>query len=315
MRIQKRFLSLALLGIAVIAASCGQKSGPADSGANPPPEPKTQAVKAVDNGTIISKEGNRWLITAYIEKNGTPYIDAYWFTVTDRTALQTSGGQTVTPDKAAIGAQVEAWHTGTVAESYPMQTAAAKIVVRDDARKAPEGMIGQAEAVRLALQSQTGSTMAQAVKNVSLHADNGYWNVELVRHEAVGQPATVRIDARSGRTIPIPVAENDAFRLFSPRPGTEASSPIVVEGEARVFEAAFSWTLEDGHNVLAEGHAKAEEGAPAWGRFRFEIGYGKASQPNMTLLLFVHSAKDGKVEHQLAVPLKVPKDRIDYTIK
>lgn len=314
---QRRFLVLALVCMAIVTASCGQKENPAptDSMANQPPEQKMQAVKAADKGTIIRKDGNRWLIAAYVEKNGASSIDAYWFTVTEQTIIQTGGGQNVSQDQAAIGSQVDVWHTGRVAESYPAQAVAAKMVLRDDAQKAPEGMIGQAEAVRLALQSQTGTTAARAVKNVSFHAENGYWDVELVRHEAIDQPQTVRIDARSGQTIPVPVAENDAFRLFSPKPGTTASSTFVVEGEARVFEAAFSWSLEDGHNVLAEGHGKAEEGAPAWGRFRFEVSYGKASQPNMMLLLFVESAKDGKVTHQLVVPLKVPEDRIDYTFK
>ncbi|WP_372814255.1 Gmad2 immunoglobulin-like domain-containing protein [Paenibacillus sp.] len=269
----------------------------------------------VDKGSIIQKEGSRWLITAYVEKNGAPYIDAFWFTVNERTVLQNSGGRNVSPESMPVGAQVEAWHAGAVKESYPAQTVAAKIIMHDHTKEVPEGMIGQTDAVQAALQSQTGPTAAWAVKTASLDAENGYWNVELVQHETVDQPVTIQIDARSGQTVPIPVAANDAFRVFSPLPGTKVGPTFTVEGEARVFEAAFSWTLEDGHTILAEGHEMAEEGAPAWGRFHFDVSYEKASQPNMMLILYIHSAKDGGAGHELIVPLKVPEERINYTVE
>ncbi|WP_052703063.1 Gmad2 immunoglobulin-like domain-containing protein [Paenibacillus beijingensis] len=315
MRQQKGFLFLALMCIAALLASCGQGNGSADSPANEGSEEETTAVKVFDKGSIIRKEGPRLLITAYVQKNDAPYIDAFWFTVNEQTVVQNSEGQHVPLDNISVGAQVEAWHTGTVEESYPAQTAAAKIIVHEDTQEVPEGMVGQTEAVQAALQSQTGSTAASAVKSASLDAENGYWNVELVHHETVDQPVTVRIDARSGEPVPIPVAENEVFRLFSPQPGTETGPTFTVEGEARVFEAAFSWTLEDGHTILAEGHEMADEGAPAWGRFRFDVSYEQASQANMTLILFIHSAKDGSVQHRLIIPLKVPEERIDHTVE
>jgi len=207
---------------------------------------------------------------------------------------------------------VEAWHVGTVDTSYPAQSGAAKIIVQDDAQKVPEGMIGQSEAIKAALQAQTGPTAARALKNVSLQAEDGFWKIELVQYEAIDQPQILRVEARTGKMIPVPVAENDAFRVYSPVPGTKVNATFTVEGEARVFEAAFSWTLEDGHNILAEGHQMAEEGAPAWGRFRFEVSYKNASQANIMLILYVHSAKDGKAEKQLVIPLKVSEEQIKY---
>lgn len=310
MRKQNGILILALICIATLLASCGQGSSSGDSTEKQVTEKETPAVKIIDKGTIIQKEGNRWLITAYVEKNGAPYIDAFWFTVNEKTAYRNRGGQNVSPEKISVGAQVEAWHTGAVAESYPAQTVAAKIIVYDDIRKVPEDMIGQNGAVQAALHSRTGSTAAWALKKASFDAENGYWNVELVKHETADQPVTVRIDARSGQTLPIPVAENNAFRVYSPLPGTEAGPTFTVEGQARVFEAAFSWTLEDGHTILAQGHEMAEEGAPAWGHFRFDVSYKKASQPNMMLTLFIYSAKDGSVEHKLTIPLKAPKELV-----
>lgn len=318
MRKQKGFLFLALIGVAaLLMASCGQNGGPADSPANPGSgqEPEPSAVKAIDKGTVIQKEGNRLLITAYVEKNGAPYIDAYWFTVNEQTVFQDSGGKNVPRENISVGTQVQAWHTGAVEESYPAQTGAAKIILYKDTEQVPEGMIDRTKAVQSALQSQTGSTAAWAVKNALLDAENGYWNVELVKHEAADQPITVQIDARSGQPVPAPVAENEVFRVHSPKPGTEAGPSFTVEGEARVFEAAFSWKLEDGHTILAEGHEMADGGAPEWGNFRFNISYDKASQADITLILFVYSAKDGSVEHELIVPLKAPEKLIDYTVE
>ncbi|MCQ6563787.1 Gmad2 immunoglobulin-like domain-containing protein [Paenibacillus mendelii] len=314
MRKQQWFLYLALICSALLLASCGQRSNSGDI-TSPVTEQETKAVKVIDKGNIIHKEGNRWLITAYVEKNGDPYIDAYWFTVNEQTVLQNSGGQDVQPEKVAIGTQVEAWHSGAVQESYPAQTTAAKLIMQDISQEAPADMIGQADAVQAALQSQSGATSAKAVKLASLDEENGYWNIELVRHETINQSVAIKIDARSGQIIPAPVAENDAFRVFSPQSGTEAGPTFTVEGEARVFEAAFSWTLEDGHTILAEGHEMAEAGAPEWGRFRFDVSYDKASQSNLMLILFIHSPKDGSVEHELIIPLKAPQDRVKATVE
>ena len=105
--------------------------------------------------------------------------------------------------------------------------------------------------------------------------------------------------------------ENESFRNISVT--KTGAGQYTVKGEARVFEAAFSWTLEDGHNILAEGHGMADQGAPAWGHFRFDVNYEQASQPNLTLILFVHSAKDGSVQQELIVPLQAPEDRIRYS--
>ncbi|MBP1989514.1 Gmad2 immunoglobulin-like domain-containing protein [Paenibacillus eucommiae] len=313
MRQQKGFLFLVLICMATLLASCGQGSVSGDSTVSPVSVKETKSVKVFDKGNIIQKEGNRWLITAYVEKNGSAYIDAFWFTVNEQTVLQNSGGQNVQPENMAIGAEVEAWHSGAVQESYPAQTTAAKIIMHDATQVVPEDMIGQSEAVQAALQSLTEPTAARAIKLVSLDAKNGNWNIELVQHEMVDQFVTLKIDARSGQSVSIPVVENDAFRVFSPQLGTEAGPTFTVEGEARVFEAAFSWTLEDGHTILAEGNEMAGVSAPEWGRFRFDVSYEKASQSNLMLILFIHSAKHGGVEHELIVPLKAPKDRINIT--
>jgi hypothetical protein len=292
--------------MASLLAACGQGGGSAD------PNGEATAIKVIDKGRLIQKEAGSWLITAYVEKEENAYIDAYWFTLNEQTVLENSRGESVSPDTIPVGAQLEAWHSGEVRESYPAQTDAAKIVLLEETQDVPDGMISESEAVQAALQSGSGSTFARAIKNAVLDAEKGCWSVELAEHETADQPVIVQIDARTGKPVPVPVAENEAFRVFSPEPGTESGQTFTVEGEARVFEAAFSWTLEDGHNILAEGHEMAESGAPEWGRFQFDVSYEKASQSNMMLILYVHSAKDGSTEHELVIPLKVPEELIQY---
>ncbi len=79
---------------------------------------------------------------------------------------------------------------------------------------------------------------------------------------------------------------------------------FVISGQAQVFEAAFSWVVEDGHNELKQGHEMTHAGAPAWGNFKFTVDVQKQN-PNSTLhlILFEASAKDGSRQHQLAIPL------------
>ncbi|MCW3075264.1 MAG: sporulation protein [Flaviaesturariibacter sp.] len=77
-----------------------------------------------------------------------------------------------------------------------------------------------------------------------------------------------------------------------------------VTGKAQVFEAAFSWVIEDGHNELKEGHEMTDEGAPAWGAFRFTVNTAKPrTNSTLHLILFEYSAKDGSRQYELPIAL------------
>jgi hypothetical protein len=104
------------------------------------------------------------------------------------------------------------------------------------------------------------------------------------------------------------VAENKAFRVYSPAPNTVIDGPFVVKGQARVFEAAFSYSFEDGHNILAEGHTMADMGAPEWGNFEFTVNFKEQpTSPTGVLTIFEISAKDGTPINVLHIPLKFDK--------
>lgn len=313
MRTQKKFWISAMLCLMMVLGACGQagqggNSGNGGSAAEPAPEPQDQGqeeiYKLMDRGEIISKDGDRWLVTAYQETGNEPFIDAYVLAVNDQTELQTSDGQTLTPDEVPVGAQVEVWHSGAIAESYPAQTTAAKMIL------SPDHSADRAKAVELALQAQEGETMARAVKQAEAE-DGGMWLVEIVSYEAMEQPVKVRVNPETGEVVRSAVAENEAFRVYAPAPNTEMGTSFTVEGEARVFEGSFSWVLEDGHVILAEGHETADAGAPEWGKFQFEVSFEKATQSNIMLILYENSAEDNSMQNELIIPLTVAEEHVE----
>jgi Immunoglobulin-like domain of bacterial spore germination. len=310
----------AMLCAALLLASCG--GGQRDAGSDPSNGASggdgdgRQPVRAFEKAHVISKQSGKWLITEYVETGANASVRAISFTVSEDTELTDREGNAVRPDDIAIGSQVEVWHDGVVAESYPEQARAVKIVLLDGALEQGDGMIGRAQAAGAALESALASEPAGiwAVKDARFNEELAYWTLNLASHSAPDEPMEVRVDGLSGKVFPVPAAENEAFRVFTPAPDTVLGNSFTVEGQARVFEAAFTWQLEDGHHILAEGHAMADEGAPAWGNFKLDIHFEKATQPHMMLLLYVHSAKDGSIEHQLVVPLKVREDLMDTTL-
>jgi len=100
--------------------------------------------------------------------------------------------------------------------------------------------------------------------------------------------------------------ENDAFKVTSVVNDSTGKNVLIVEGKASVFEATFLYRIEDGHNVLAEGHTMADMGAPEWGNFKLVINYDQPTSPNGVLTLYVASAKDGQPEDILNIPIQFP---------
>lgn len=96
---------------------------------------------------------------------------------------------------------------------------------------------------------------------------------------------------------------NQRFRAVTVQKTGE--DKYTIKGEGQIFEAAFSWVVEDGHNELLSGHQMTDAGAPEWGKFSFTVEVKKA-RPNstLTLILFESSAKDGSRQHQLPIVLE-----------
>ena len=79
---------------------------------------------------------------------------------------------------------------------------------------------------------------------------------------------------------------------------------FLVTGKGQIFEASFSWVVEDGHDELLSGHEMTDAGAPAWGSFSFTIDVQKEQENStLTLILFESSPKDGSRQYELPVML------------
>ena len=77
-----------------------------------------------------------------------------------------------------------------------------------------------------------------------------------------------------------------------------------VKGEGQIFEANFSWVVEDGHHELKSGFEQTDAGAPEWGKFDFSLEVLKSNENStLTLILFEISAEDGSHTHELPISL------------
>ncbi len=83
------------------------------------------------------------------------------------------------------------------------------------------------------------------------------------------------------------------------------SSPLTVQGSARVFEATVNLRLlSDDGKILGETFATATEGAPGRGEFEAIIGYVPPSDAKGTLEVFWISPKDGSETDKVQIPLQ-----------
>lgn len=94
---------------------------------------------------------------------------------------------------------------------------------------------------------------------------------------------------------------NSAFRHIQVQ--KLPTGALLLTGQARVFEAQFSWTLLKGATVLSTGTAQAAAGAPAWSSFQINLGTPTVPAAGLTVRLFEPSAKDGSPTHLLPVQI------------
>ncbi len=76
-----------------------------------------------------------------------------------------------------------------------------------------------------------------------------------------------------------------------------------VSGKGQIFEANFSYVVEDGLNELVTGNVMTDAGAPEWGNFEFIIELDNDEPSHKTLILFESSPEDGSRQHELIIPL------------
>lgn len=94
--------------------------------------------------------------------------------------------------------------------------------------------------------------------------------------------------------------ENESFKEVKV---SKSNGKITVEGKARVFEGVFQYAVISGTEILLENHYQTD-GAPAWGNFEITIDKKLMTKEDVSIELFVYSAKDGSKTGILTIPIK-----------
>lgn len=91
--------------------------------------------------------------------------------------------------------------------------------------------------------------------------------------------------------------ENDHFRNVAVE---GESGTYKVQGEARVFEGSFHYTVEDGHNILINEQTVETPGEPGWNAFELEVSLGDDDLPKsgvLTLVLYLDGPDGEEAAH------------------
>lgn len=271
-------------------------------------------IKLMDQGYIIkAEEGNQHLlITEWLDNS--QHGSAAWLTVDEETTITDSKQNKVSLEALRTGYRVEVWSQGSVTESSPVQAKAARIIVKSTE--------DEALAVAQSLSYLKDSKELRYIGEADYLQEEDRWKIQIIElgstHELfvnlqsnevieqVKEPDSHRGDEPGLDSDSSDIgAENETFRIFEPKPDTIIDKTLTVRGEARVFEAMLSYSLEDGHVILAEGHVQASQGAPEWGSFEIETTLlQQPTSPAGVLTIYEVSAKDGSPVHQLHIPVK-----------
>lgn len=100
------------------------------------------------------------------------------------------------------------------------------------------------------------------------------------------------------------LAASKNFVVFTPLEGAIITSPVTIEGKARVFEATFRIGIEDGHYQLANKVVMSDQGAPGWGYFKVELPFNRPTNPHGMIILSYENMKDGSMVEELMLPVK-----------
>jgi hypothetical protein len=94
--------------------------------------------------------------------------------------------------------------------------------------------------------------------------------------------------------------QNEVFKEVTV---SKVNGEATVKGKARVFEGVFQYAVISGTEILLENHYQTE-GAPAWGSFEITIDKDLLPKEDVSIELFVYSAKDGAKTDILTIPIK-----------
>lgn len=118
--------------------------------------------------------------------------------------------------------------------------------------------------------------------------------------------ATVLVSGNTLNATQIKVLEEPNIIIFSPQSNYAVGLPLVIDGEARVFESTFNYRLKDSDgSVLIENSAMAAApDAGQYGPFQISVNYPAPKGTTGTLEVFDYSAKDGSEIDKVIIPVR-----------
>lgn len=121
---------------------------------------------------------------------------------------------------------------------------------------------------------------------------------------AASGPRPLRAAGACGANPGPPDSAYPAIVVSAPAAGASSTSPLVVSGQARVFEAVVSLALKDGTGAtIVAATTQAQAGAPALAPFSTSISFSVAAVTPACLWVFEASARDGSPINIVQVPL------------
>lgn len=118
------------------------------------------------------------------------------------------------------------------------------------------------------------------------------------------------LSTSSGPTATPEVSTTGNIHVFGPTANMEIGLPVVIKGEARTFEAAFSYRIKNSKgDVLIEGHSMTTGTAdyPAFRPFEVSVNYPDPKTASGSIEVFEYSAKDGTEINKVIVPVTFAK--------
>jgi hypothetical protein len=119
-------------------------------------------------------------------------------------------------------------------------------------------------------------------------------------------PTSAATQTAAASATPITSAKG-FITVARPLSGARITSPLLISGDASVFEAALQWRIVDGGGtVYAQGITTASAGAPARGTFTVNVTYtGPATDVTGFVEVYETSPRDGSIDDIVRVPVTI----------
>ncbi|MEP7002903.1 MAG: Gmad2 immunoglobulin-like domain-containing protein [Chloroflexota bacterium] len=116
-------------------------------------------------------------------------------------------------------------------------------------------------------------------------------------------PSATVASTQSPKASPV-VSAKGFISITSPTVNAKLQSPVIITGEASVFEAALQWRITDtGGRIIAEGNTTASQGAPGRGTYTVTVPYTVTAETVAFVEVYSRSPKDGNIDDRVQIPV------------